>query len=92
MSEHNLSDTRTFRELSDNEIKLLAMLKQQGESLDMLLTSVELELKSQYGEAGLIESARFERAQPARWLAIARTHLQEGMMALSRCIAQPTSF
>lgn len=27
-----------------------------------------------------------------RWVAIARTHLQEGFMALTRSIAQPTSF
>ena len=27
-----------------------------------------------------------------RWVAIARTHLQEGFMALTRAIARPTSF
>ena len=27
-----------------------------------------------------------------RWVAIARTHLQEGFMALTRAIAKPTSF
>ena len=27
-----------------------------------------------------------------RWVAIARTHLQEGFMALTRSIAKPTSF
>lgn len=27
-----------------------------------------------------------------RWAAIARTHLQEGFMALTRSIAKPTSF
>ncbi|WFZ78526.1 hypothetical protein MQM1_043 [Aeromonas phage vB_AsaP_MQM1] len=27
-----------------------------------------------------------------RWVAIARTHLQEGFMALARSVAKPTSF
>ena len=27
-----------------------------------------------------------------RWVAIARTHLQEGFMALTRAIAKPTTF
>lgn len=27
-----------------------------------------------------------------RWVSIARTHLQEGFMALTRAIAKPTSF
>jgi len=29
---------------------------------------------------------------PERWRAIANTHFQEGLMALTRAVAQPTSF
>ena len=29
---------------------------------------------------------------PERWAAIARTHFQEGLMALTRAVAQPTFF
>ena len=36
--------------------------------------------------------ARIDRAQPERWAAIARTHFQEGLMALTRAVAQPTFF
>lgn len=36
--------------------------------------------------------ARMDRAQPERWAAIARTHFQEGLMALTRAVAQPTFF
>ena len=36
--------------------------------------------------------ARIDRAQPERWAAIARTHFQEGSMALTRAVAQPTFF
>lgn len=35
---------------------------------------------------------RIDRAQPERWAAIARTRFQEGLMALTRAVAQPTFF
>ena len=39
-----------------------------------------------------VELRRFTDAQPQRWAAIGRTHLQEGLMALTRAVAQPTTF
>jgi len=46
------------------------------------------------GEEGPVdpEQTRIEAAQPERWAAIARTHFQEGLMALTRAVAQPGSF
>jgi len=38
------------------------------------------------------EIARIDAAQPERWIAIAQTHFQEGLMALTRAVAQPSSF
>jgi hypothetical protein len=38
------------------------------------------------------EKARLNRAEPERWAAIARTHFQEGLMALTRAVAQPSGF
>lgn len=38
------------------------------------------------------EKQRLNTAQPGRWLSIARTDLQTGIMALVRAVAQPTSF
>lgn len=38
------------------------------------------------------ERNRLNYATPGRWNAIARTHLQEGLMALTRAVAQPGSF
>lgn len=43
-------------------------------------------------EAKRIERERINKAQPFRWHAIATTHLQEGLMALTRAVAQPTTF
>jgi hypothetical protein len=38
------------------------------------------------------ELDRIEKCEPARWALIACTHLQEGLMALTRAVAQPTFF
>lgn len=35
---------------------------------------------------------RLNKAEPFRWQSIARTHMQEGNMALVRAVAQPTTF
>ncbi|NCC29378.1 MAG: hypothetical protein EOM22_14890 [Gammaproteobacteria bacterium] len=45
-----------------------------------------------HGSAECVELRRFMDAQPQRWAAIGRTHLQEGLMALTRAVAQPTTF
>jgi hypothetical protein len=39
-----------------------------------------------------VELRRFSDAQPERWAALGKTHLQEGLMALTRAVAQPTTF
>lgn len=38
------------------------------------------------------ELARFDMAEPMRWLAIAKTDFQTGFMALKRSVAQPDNF
>lgn len=38
------------------------------------------------------ERERINKAQSFRWHSIACTHLQEGLMALTRAIAQPSTF
>lgn len=42
--------------------------------------------------AKLAENKRIAAAQAFRWHAIAGTHMQEGLMALVRAVAQPTTF
>lgn len=43
-------------------------------------------------EANVDEVARLSNAEPERWASIGRTHFQEGLMALTRAVAQPTNF
>lgn len=38
------------------------------------------------------ELARFNNADPKRWVSIGKTELQKGIMSLIRAIAQPTTF
>jgi hypothetical protein len=38
------------------------------------------------------EGKRLQGAEPHRWRSIAKTHMQEGLMALTRAVAQPGSF
>ncbi len=40
----------------------------------------------------LAEQERLLKANPHRWVSIGKTHLQQGLMALTRSVAQPTFF
>jgi len=51
-----------------------------------------VEAAAPFVEAARAEQQRLDAAQPERWAAIARTHFQEGLMALTRAVAQPTFF
>ncbi len=60
------------------------------------LTIEEVELVNKVKEKGLelaslIELCEYSKADP-RWLAIAKTDLQKGMMFLARSIAKPEGF
>lgn len=65
-----------YRELSQAEIDLMNTVKTQAVQVEALIEAVR--------RAG-------EEIDP-RWLAIARTHLQEGFMALTRAITRPSTF
>jgi hypothetical protein len=51
------------------------------------------EIKDLAEKVGLmVESLNIAPGVDKRWVAIARTQLQQGFMALTRAIAQPTTF
>ena len=61
------------------------------------LTTEEATLMNQIKEIGnevgrLVEGLNLNPVTDKRWVAIARTELQQGFMALTRAVAQPTSF
>jgi len=86
-----------YRELSQAEIDMMNTIKAMGPQMEELLAKVSAHVQEQRqvahaaGDQG-VENSRMDRAQPERWAAIARTHFQEGLMALTRAVAQPTFF
>lgn len=64
-----------YRDLSQNEIDLMNMVKRLAETV-----GAELQVVATAPEVD------------QRWVSIAKTHLQQGFMALTRSIAKPTTF
>lgn len=97
-----------YRELTQSEIDLMNKIKAKGAEIDTLVAEVRSHVGGQrciaqdllaaatepgsIRDAADMEVARLDVAEPARWAAIGRTHFQEGLMALTRAVAQPTSF
>lgn len=89
-----------YRALSQNEVDLMNCIKTEGEGLDSLIKVVQGHLIMQRKEAARLspitasdaELTRLSKAEGERWAAIARTHFQEGLMALTRAVAQPSNF
>lgn len=65
-----------YRELSQEEIDLMNEIKEHAEVTRALCDKV----------------AACSMTVDGRWLSIARTDLQKGIMALIRSVAQPTTF
>ena len=64
-----------YRDLSDDEVKLINEIKTMGMSINQML-----------------EALATVQGIDMRWLAIAQTDLQKGMMAATRAIARPGGF
>ena len=74
-----------YRELNADEIALMNLVKQKGEELGNLVRTMELLAEQQ-------KAAGAEYPMDQRWVAIGKTDLQTGIMALVRAIAQPSTF
>lgn len=95
-----------YRELNQTEIDLINEIKAQGLVMGTLLAKVQAYLSEQAFRtpifpAGTVFNSEEDRApyadrfrlmsaEPGRWAAISKTHMQEGIMALVRSVAQPT--
>lgn len=61
------------------------------------LSAEEIALMNQIKEQGvvlgeLVQKLRVEQGVDQRWVSIGQTDLQTGLMALTRSVAQPTTF
>lgn len=86
-----------YRQLSEVEAALMNVLKERlANEMTQALLDVTQHIAKQRHQAKVDDDAseqmRIDDAQPERWAAIARTHFQEGLMALTRAVAQPGSF
>lgn len=83
-----------YRTLNAEELALINKIKEAGERLDDLCFEVRAFVENQMVQPSEEASERFRLAasEPLRWLAIGRTDLQTGLMALIRAVAKPTTF
>lgn len=83
-----------YRELTQAELDLINTIKSTGLQLEALCGELQMHITAQSIAAldNKDEQARLDAAQPGRWLALARTDFQTGLMAAVRAVAQPTSF
>lgn len=83
-----------YRELTQEEIDLINEIKAVGLTLGTLVERVNAHIGDQYGNdmVGVEEYDRLEKARPFCWFVTGRDHLQQGLMALTRAVAQPDGF
>lgn len=82
-----------YRILSEAEAAMMNDITAIGAELNETVQTVRHYLNAQAQAASDArdneELTRIGAAEPQRWAAIARTHFQEGFMALRRAVAQP---
>jgi predicted AAA+ superfamily ATPase len=75
-----------YRELGQAEIDLMNEIKAKGVELGELIKKLEdnqVRITAEHGTGD---------AEPYRWIAIGKTSLQQGLMALTRAVAKPEAF
>jgi hypothetical protein len=85
-----------YRELSQADIDLMNKVKEQGKTLQALITEIRITMAMRAEEAAKArdsaEIARLHDSDWRRWAAMAQTDFQTGLMKLTRAVAQPETF
>lgn len=83
-----------YRELTQEEIDLMNEIKAVGLTLQELVDKVENRTQDMWTDAlsSQPEIDRLLHADPMYWVSLGRGHLQQGLMALTRAVAQPDGF
>lgn len=74
------------RELSQEEIDLMNKVKEEGVRLDALIQ------KLHDNQTAITQEHGTPDGEARRWISIGKTHLQQGLMALTRAVAKPEFF
>jgi len=82
-----------YRDLNKDEIREMNDIKELGNTVGNLINNIAI-ASSKLVEENVKDPDKFkhELQQSQRWINIARTHMQQGFMALTRAIARPESF
>ena len=89
-----------YRNLTQAETDLINEIKAKGVELGVLVDKLFDHTRQQIADANALgtesgEFTEFQRltdAEPHHWVATGATNLQQGLMALTRAVAQPTTF
>lgn len=76
-----------YRELDQTEIDLMNRIKQKGVELGELVRELR-----EHHPAHANDEEPPPPSLDQRWIAIGATHLQQGLMALTRAVARPDFF
>jgi hypothetical protein len=75
-----------YRELSQAEIDLMNEIKEKGAEFEVLIK------KLHDNQTAITEQHGTPDGEARRWISIGKTHLQQGLMALTRAVAKPEFF
>lgn len=85
---------KTYRELNSTEIDLMnqcKVLEAQYHELHQKISNHVTDQISASTDSNFDEQKRLGEATPMRWLAISKTEVEQGFMALVRAVAQPST-
>ena len=78
-----------YRELDQKEIDLMNEVKALGPQIEGVLLKIQAHIEQKRETS---EDSRMDNATPERFLALAKTELQTGLMFATRAVAQPEFF
>lgn len=78
-------EIKGYRELNAAEVALMNQIKQKGAELGELVA----QMRAMPNPGDVVPTLP---TTDKRWVSIGATHMQEGLMALTRAVAQPTFF
>ena len=83
-----------YRELNQTEIDLMNKIKALGPEIENVLVEIEEHIKTQNkeGESDKIVALRLHQSTAYRFLSLAKTEFQTGLMYATRAVAQPEFF
>lgn len=80
-----------YRELDERDISLMNEIKAKGEELAALIAKLRCD-QAGIASGNCSGDVIAVCVNASRWISIGETHLQQGLMALTRAVAKPSSF